>query len=167
MNDKSIKQKKLKKIKQYGGNKMKVKGICIHNTGNKYSAKQNYQLLANSNSSNGCHYLIDDVEIIQVMDDEVNVYHTGNAYDRGNMETIAIEICKSTGKLDEYLKAETRAIKLIQKLINKYKLTNEDIYFHNDFNNRVYCPHKIFELYGSKKNFINLKFKFKKEKESD
>ena len=42
----------------------------------------------------------------------------------------------------------------IKTLLDKYNLTTKDIYFHNDFNTRTYCPHKILDYYGNKKNFI-------------
>lgn len=137
---------------------MIVKGITIHNTNNEYSAKKNYELLLKNQKTNLCHYLIDDEEIINTLSEDVEAMHTGKGYDNGNKYTIAIEICKSRCDEEAYLKAEKKAIKFIKKLMKKYNLTKEDIYFHNDFNKQMYCPHRILDIYKKKEVFINGSF---------
>lgn len=149
---------KNKKLNQFSYGLMKVEGITIHNTGNNLSAKENFELMKNSTTSHATHYFVDEVEVIQAMPLSVNAWHTGKGYDRGNMNTIAIEICRSTCSEEIYLVAEKRGIKLINQLLRSFKLDKNAIYFHNDFDKRNYCPHRILDLYKSKFNFIERSF---------
>lgn len=149
---------KNQKLKQFSYGSMKVLGITIHNTGNGLSAKENYELMKNSMTSHATHYFVDENEVIQVMPLSINVWHTGKGYDRGNMFTISIEICRSTCSESLYLISEKRAIKLIKRLLKSFKLNNDSIYFHNDFDKRNYCPHRILDLYKTKNNFIERSF---------
>lgn len=130
------------------------KGITIHNTGNTMSAKENYDYLAKNDSLYLCHYLVDEKRTINTWPEEEPSYHTGKGYDYGNLYTISVEICRSPCEEALYLKAEKRAISLIKKLMKKYGLTTNDIYFHKDFNKRANCPHRIFEIYKTKQKFI-------------
>lgn len=134
---------------------MIVKGITIHNTGNDKSAKENYDNLLKVQKLNLCHYLVDENEIINTFPTDQEASHTGKGYDFGNKYTIAIEICRSSGKEDIYLKAEAKAVELIKELMKKYNLSTNDLYFHYDFNINAYCPHRIFEIYKTKERFIN------------
>lgn len=143
------------KIKQFStGKKMNVLGITIHNTGNELSAKENYDLMLSGKYEAGTHVFVDEKEAIQVLSYDVNCWHTGKAFDKGNMNTISIEICRSVCDEETYLKAQANAIKLVVKLMKKYKLTKEQIYFHQDFDQKKYCPHRILTMYGTKNNFI-------------
>lgn len=139
---------------QFGFEGLEVKGITIHNTGNNKSAKELKEWFNTTDTNQGCHYLVDDEEIIQIMPLDWCVYHTGKGLDFGNLHTIAIEICKSQSDLDTYLKAQEKALFLVKKLMDKYELTSDKVYFHNSFNERAYCPHRILSLYGSRKEFV-------------
>lgn len=134
---------------------MEIKGITIHNTGNSKSAIELYEELKKDNQLYLCHYLIDEKNTINTLDESVEARHTGKGYDFGNRYTLAIEICRSQSETEIYLKAQKRAISFIKKLMKKYNLTNQDIYFHIDFNQKTRCPHKILELYKTKEDFIN------------
>lgn len=134
---------------------MMVKGITIHNTGNELSAREIYELLEKDKTLNICHYLIDENEVIRVLDEGEEAHHTGRGYDFGNRYTLAIEICRSTCDDELYFQAEKKAVKFIKKLLKKYKLTREDLYFHNDFNVNTRCPHRILDFYEKKERFIN------------
>lgn len=142
------------KKKQFSKSTMRALGITIHNTKNDKSAQENYELMMDSKREAGAHIFVDESDAIQALPYDMNCWHTGKAYDVGNMHTIAIEICRSTCDRKLYMKAQKNAIKVIQNLMRKYKFTNENIYFHQDFNERYYCPHRILEIYGSKDNFI-------------
>lgn len=133
---------------------MEVKGITIHNINNDLSAKENYDDFLKSGTLNLCHYLIDENEVINCYPENQEAYHTGKGYDFGNLFTIAVEICRSRSDLDTYLQAQDNAIKKIKELMEKYHLTKDDIYFHSDFNS-VRCPHRIYEIYKTKGDFIN------------
>lgn len=144
----------LPNMEQYGQPGMELMGITIHNTGNDMSAKRNFRLMSKRLSDKGCHYLIDENEIIQCLPLDYRAYHTGKGDDWGNNHTIAIEICRSTSDLETYMAAQERAVDFIKELMMECELSTEDIYFHNDFNHQTYCPHRILQLYGNKNNFI-------------
>lgn len=144
----------IKNMDQFGYPGLEVKGITIHNTGRRESARELFNELKNSQVNQGCHFLIDETETIQMLPLDWCAYHTGKGKDWGNNHTIAIEICRSQNTSDLYFASQVRAIRKIKKLMNEYNLTTSDIYFHNDFSPRTYCPHKILETYGNKKNFI-------------
>lgn len=133
---------------------MQVKGITIHNTNNLLSAKENYDEFLKIGKPNLYHYLVDETETINTYPTDLEASHTGRGYDFGNRFTIAIGICRSVCDEELYMKAQERAIKLIKKLMKKYGLKSDDIYFHSDFNT-VKCPHRILEIYETKERFIN------------
>lgn len=134
---------------------MKVRGITIHNTGNELSAQEMYDLLVAEKRMNLCHYIVDENEVINSYPVDLEASHTGKGYDFGNRYTIAVEIARSRSDDELYLKAQKRAVSHIKKLMKKYKLTVNDLYFHLDFNPQAYCPHRILDIYGSKEEFIN------------
>lgn len=131
-----------------------IKGITIHETNNyEMNAQELCEWLENINkTSQGVHYLVDSEQIVQVMPDDWAVYHTGKGRDWGNRYTIAIEICSSLSD-EVYKKAEDRAISLIYSLQKKYHIPMNMIFFHNDFDNRVHCPNRILNEYGTSKRF--------------
>lgn len=132
-----------------------IQGITIHETGNyEKSAKELHDWLENENKgSNGCHYLCDDIQTLQVMPDDWAVYHTGKGKDWGNKHTIAIEICSSLSD-EKYYKAEDRAISLIYSLQKKYHIPFDMIFFHQDFDIKKHCPNRIINEYSTSKNFV-------------
>lgn len=142
---------------QYGTPNSKIKGIVIHNTNNhSMSAKQLEKWLQNDEKTNaGCHYLVDHKNVIQVMPDDWSVFNVGNGYTFGNLDCIAIEICSNPSE-ELYLQGEQKAIKLIKKLMKKYHLTKDDIFFHRDFQPNINCPAQIIKRYKNKKEFLSL-----------
>jgi len=137
---------------------MEIKGITIHNTNNRLSARENYNMLVENKQLNLCHYIIDKDEVIQTWPESMSASHTGKGYDMGNQNTLAIEIANSQEDRNIYFRAQNRAIIFIKDLMRKYDLKNEDIYFHKDFDSQSYCPHRILDLYGDKQNFIKETF---------
>ena len=131
-----------------------IKGITIHETGSDKTAQELFNYLDNeSKDSRGCHYLVDDTEVIQVMPDDWAVYHTGKGRDWGCRYTLAIEICSNIST-EKYEEAEDRAISLIYSLQHKYQIPNEMIFFHQDWNERTYCPKTALDNYGNSVNFV-------------
>lgn len=145
------------KFEQYGfpREKKDILGITIHETGNyEMNAQQLHDFLNNDNkTSQGIHYIVDKDSIIQVMPDDWAVYHTGKGKDWGCRHTIAIEICSYYSD-EEYKQAENRAISLIYDLQKKYQIDFDMIFFHQDFNERVFCPNKALIEYKTSKNFV-------------
>ena len=131
-----------------------IKGITIHESFavNKTAAElfSFYDDISKENS--GVHYVVDASEVIQIMPDDWSVYHTGKGKDFGNLYTIAIEICSNLNN-DLYEAAVDNAVSLIKSLEAQYYLTNERIYFHKDFNNKIYCPKSLIDEYGTARNF--------------
>lgn len=143
---------------QFGFEGLDVQGITIHNTGNEFSAQENYDMCSKSKGNKATHYFIDENKTIEFMPLDWCVYHTGMAIDWACKHTIAIEICNSLNEEEKYLQAEKRAVRLIKKLMKDYNLTTSDIYFHKDFNTKTYCPDRLLEIYGNKKEFIRRYF---------
>ena len=131
-----------------------VRGICVHNTATSDSAREIADKMKSYKGTAGAHFLVDERETVELVPITQCAFHTGKGYDWGNLHTIAIEICRSNARVEQYLSAEKRAIELIVQLMKRYGFTVDDIYFHRDFNPRKNCPHKIFQLYGTKNEWI-------------
>ena len=149
------------KFLQYGFPRTEadIKGITIHETGSEKTARELFDYLDNeSRDSRGCHYLVDDTETIQVMPNEWAVYHTGKGRDWGCRYTIAIEVCSNINS-DKYQQAEDRMISLIYDLQHRYHISNDMIFFHQDWNERTYCPKTIIDNYGTSTYFVYQKIR--------
>lgn len=144
------------KWSQYGKDGLEPTCITIHNTGNyDMTARELFDYLNNEClTSQGCHFLVDDKEIIEVMPLNWKTYHTGKGEDYAFNNSIAIEICSN---LDDelYLKGQENAIRLIKNYMDKFDIPKDEIYFHIDFNPTTYCPCNILDLYKTKENFLN------------
>lgn len=150
------------KFAQYGisRNLTDIDCIVIHNTHrNDMSARELKNWLENEcQTSQACHYFVDDKEVVEVMPLDYVAWNTGKSYDRGNMNGIAIEICSNLDH-SKYIKGEERAIKLIKKLMKEYNISVDNIFFHNEFLRNSDCPINILQLYKTKENFINKYFR--------
>lgn len=144
-----------KKWPQFGKNGLIPNCITIHNTGNyDLSAREIFDYLNNDcKTSQGCHFLIDHKEVIEVLPLDWRTYHTGKGEDYAFNNSIAIEICSN---LDNslYLKGQDNAVALIKELMSSYNIPLSEIYFHIDFNSTTYCPCNILDLYKNKQNFL-------------
>ena len=143
------------KYNQYGFPRTEadILGITIHETGNVFTAQELFDYLLESKQSNGCHYIVDRDEVIQAMPDDYGVYHTGKGLDWGNLYTIAIEITSNLND-DYFHSAVDRAVTLVKSLQERYGITNDNVFFHIDFNPRTYCPKTLLDEYGSSLNFV-------------
>lgn len=144
-----------RKWSQFGKEGLAPKCITIHNTGNyDMSAKELFDYLDNDcRTDQGCHFLVDHNEVIEVLPLNWKTYHTGKGKDYAFHNSIAIEICSN---IDDslYLKGQDMAVVLIKELMETYKIPITEIYFHIDFNPTTYCPCNILNLYRNKKNFL-------------
>lgn len=142
---------------QFGKEGLNPIAITIHNTNNYKMSAKDILDYTNENSkhinSGACHYAIDYKEIVEILPLNWKIYHTGKAEDWAFNNSIAIEICSNLNN-ELYLKGQDNAIKLIKELMKKYNIKKSDIYFHQDFDERAYCPATILNLYGNKRNFI-------------
>lgn len=148
---------KEEKFNQYGfpRNEEDILGITLHETGNNnMSARQLFDYLENEcKTSQGTHYIVDDIETLQVMPNDWACYHTGKGLDWGNRFTIAIEICSSISD-EKYQQAQDNAVALIKELMEEYAINKDSIFFHYDFNNRTHCPNRILNKYKNAKRFV-------------
>lgn len=135
----------IKNKEQFGFRGIKIRGICIHNTGNALTAQENYDIMASSSGNAGCHFFVDENKVIQAMPLNYCVYHTGMGKDWACRHCLAIEICRSRSSAELYAAAEANAVEFVKGLMERYSLSNEDLYFHIDFNERTYCPHRILD----------------------
>lgn len=143
------------KWRQYGLPDAKIKGIVVHNTNSFLSAEQLENWMLNNTTSQGCHFLVDHKEVRQVMPLDWSVFSTGKGMDFGNISCVAIEVCTNISS-ELYLQGERRAVELIKQLMREFNLTQDDIYYHRDFDPYVNCPAQILSRYKTKKEFLNL-----------
>lgn len=127
---------------------MKPKGICIHNTGNDASAKNERDNLARADNQNevSFHIAIDDKEAIQCVPFNRNCWASGDgANGEGNRNYIHTEICYSKSGGDRFIKAEQRAAKEVAALLKEYGWGMDRVKKHQDFSNK-YCPHRTLDM---------------------
>lgn len=142
------------KWRQFGLPNLKVKGIVIHNTNSNLSAEQLEEWMLNTKSSKATHFFVDYKEVRQVMPLDWSVWNTGMGMDFGNTHCISIEICSNpSNKL--YEQGQSKAIDLIRELMSRYNLTEDNIYFHRDFQPNTNCPAQILTRY-TKAQFLQL-----------
>lgn len=140
---------------QYGRSGLTVHGIVLHNTDH-YTDKADYifNYLENEcQTSEGTHFLIDNENTIEVMPTDWKTWSTGKGDDWAFHNCISITICNNINDI-LYKAGQDKAVALIKELLTKYNLTKNDIYFHNDFNERAYCPNTMLDKYGSVKRFV-------------
>lgn len=142
---------------QYGGPLVgEMLGLTIHDSESDVSAKEIFEEIQNGSGGNfGVHYLVDEEEVIEVMPTDWFTWNTGKHDEFGDEHTIVIEICRSRSDSEDlYIEALERAVELIKKLKEDRGWDNTCVFFHHDFNQRAYCPHKLLDMYGNKANFI-------------
>lgn len=125
---------------------MTPKGICVHNTANDASAKNEITYLKSNNNEVSYHIAIDDIEAIQVIPFNRNAWHSGDGGNgEGNRNYIAIEICYSKSGGDKFINAEKRAAKEIASLLKQFGWGIDKVKKHQDFSNK-YCPHRTLDM---------------------
>lgn len=125
---------------------MKPTGICIHNTANNSSAKNEIRYMQNNTSSTSFHIAIDDIEAIQGIPFNRNTWHSGDGVSGvGNRNFISIEICYSLSGGDKFARAEQRAAKEVALLLKEYNWGIDRVKKHQDFS-RKDCPHRTLNL---------------------
>lgn len=128
--------------------KMEPRGITIHNTANSVSAIREASFSAGNDWEVSSHYYVDEKDIVQSLPLNRNAWHASdgtNGY--GNRNTICIEICRSTGDLEQFRQAEKLAAKLIEELLRVYEWDKSVVKRHYDYaRDKKYCPHKTMDL---------------------
>ena len=126
--------------------KMTAEEICVHNTANDASARNEAKYMINNNTSTSYHVVIDDKEIIQTIPFERNAFHAGDgSTGRGNRYSIGIEICYSKSGGARFNKAEEKAAEYIATLLKERNWGIEKVKRHYDYSKK-YCPHRTMDL---------------------
>jgi len=126
-----------------------VRFITIHNTANKAPAinERNYLNNRRDKKCISFHYAVDEKEAIQIMPHNIHAWHAGDGKGSGNMESIGIEICRSTCRNDKdflYRQSEENAVALTAWLLARLNLAVDDLRMHYDWNHKN-CPHRIID----------------------
>lgn len=130
---------------------MTPKGICIHNTANDASARNEISYMQSNNNEVSFHIAVDDQEAIQALPLDRNAWHAGDGGNgQGNRNYIAVEICYSKSGGSRFEAAEKRAAKEVAALLKKYGWGTDKIKDHRSFSGKN-CPHRT-----NMSNFIKL-----------
>ena len=133
---------------------MEADGICVHNTANKASAMAEVSYMVGNNNQVSYHYAVDDYRIVQGVEENRNTWHASDGGNgKGNRKKISIEICYSTGDLEQFKKAELLAAKFIAFKLKEKGWEIDRVSKHQDYCGK-YCPHKTLDLGWER--FLNL-----------
>lgn len=123
---------------KYGINNKK-NYITIHETDNTNmtaDAKAHANLQKKGYSASW-HYQVDQKEIIQSFDHKYQLFHAGDGKGKGNMESIAIEMCVNKG--NDYILTIRNTISLIKYIMEIENIPIENIVQHNKWSGKN-CP---------------------------
>lgn len=125
--------------------KMNPKGICVHNTYNDASAKNELAYMERNNNKVSFHIAVDEKEAIQAIPFNRNAWHAGDGgKGKGNRGYIALEICNSKSGGKKFDKAEENAAEVIAGLLKKFNWGIDKVKKHQDFSGK-YCPHRTLD----------------------
>lgn len=121
-------------------------GICVHNTANDASAKNEISYMVTNNLQTSFHFAVDDKEIWQGLPLNRNGWHAGDgATGDGNRKHIGIEICYSKSGGARFEASEERSAEFIASLLKERNWGIERVKRHFDFSGKN-CPHRTMEL---------------------
>ena len=124
------------------------KYIVIHDTDNRQAganAMANRNYFANHpNAKASAHYIIDEGNIIQALEDTWKGWHVGdgNNPNINNSTTIAIELCVNEG--NDFDKTLENGVELTKYLMNKYNIPAENVVMHRDASGKT-CSRMMIE----------------------
>ena len=121
-------------------------GICVHNTANDASARNEVSYMCSNFNEVSFHIAIDDKEVVQGLPLNRNAWACGDgSTGNGNRKYIQIEICYSKSGGTRFTNAEKLASKEIAKLLKQYGWSINNVKKHQDFSGK-YCPHRTLDL---------------------
>lgn len=119
--------------------------ITVHNTANNASAMAEISYMLSNSNYCSYHFAVDDYRAVQGLPLDRNGWHAGDGQGQGNRNSIGIEICYSTGDINQFLKAERNGAKLVAQLLKAYGWGIDRVRKHQDWSGK-YCPHKTLDL---------------------
>ena len=135
----------------------KPKGVVLHNTADNATAKQHMNRLANYSNkqleAGFAHYFIDENDVILTENTYNMAWHTAN-YD-GNVNYVGYEICRSTGDINRFKKAEQNTFEQVAKDLKYWGLqaNRNTVRLHREFFATA-CPHRSYEIHGNSVNAV-------------
>ncbi|EYE88251.1 hypothetical protein Q428_08610 [Fervidicella metallireducens AeB] len=121
---------------------MEPEGVCIHNTANDASAKNEIAYMKSNDNQVSFHIAVDDKEAIQAIPFNRNAWHAGDGgRGTGNRRYIAVEICYSKSVGERFVQAEQRAAREVAAILKGYGWGVERVKAHRDFSAKN-CPHR-------------------------
>lgn len=133
---------------------MSAEYITVHNTANNASAKAEISYMIGNNNQVSYHVAVDDKYVVQGIEFNRNTWNAGDGSNgKGNRKSISIEICYSTGNLEQFKNAEKLAAKYIAYLLKQRNWGIDRVKKHQDWSGK-YCPHKTLDLGWER--FLNL-----------
>ena len=147
-------QRKLININYSKGVTIVPRYIVIHDTDNRNygaTALANRNYFANHpNAQASAHYIVDDENIIQCLEDTWRGWHIGDRYsgvnpavpEANNGNSIGIEIC--VNRDGDFNKAIANSIDLVKYLMSKHGIDINHVIRHRDATGKN-CPRKIIE----------------------
>lgn len=137
------------------GKRTGLVGITVHNT-DKISvsgttmSEQYTRATVNGNMGDvRVHFYVDDIEAWQNLPLDWAGWHAADGNGDGNMKTIAIECIMDGSGSTASKKAEENCARLVAYLVDKMGLTDKDIYSHNHWYAKKYCPAYILPHWDS------------------
>lgn len=123
--------------------------VCIHNTANTATARNEVAYMNRTANYTSFHVAIDDKEAVQAIPFNRNAFAAGDGVNgRGNRRAIHIEICYSLDggnnghQSARYLKAEENAALYTAHVLHQYGWGVDKVKKHQDYSGK-YCPHVI------------------------
>lgn len=129
------------------GSNMSVIGVTIHNTdwitvADGTTPAEQYTRATVNGAMNDVrvHFYVDDVCAWQNLPLTLHGWHAADGSGDGNMKTIAIECIMSPNYYEKDKKSEDNCARLAAALLKKYGLGIDQLYSHNHWYSRKYCP---------------------------
>lgn len=125
----------------------KIIGVTIHNTNwiktasGTTPAEQYTRATYNGNMKDTrVHFYVDNTCAWQNLPLDLSGWHAADGDGDGNRKTIAIECIMSSAYNDKDKKSEDNAARLAAELLKKHGLTIDNLYTHNHWYGKKYCP---------------------------
>lgn len=135
------------------GTPIQLKKLTIHETANTRrgaDAAVHRDYAQNNTRSVSYHWVVDDIEAIQVIPDTEVAWHAGT--DEGNQTSIGIEICENSD--GDAKKRYINAVWMSAYLLHKHKLTTDDMVPHKYWSGKD-CPRNLLDKWDTFKSDVS------------